>query len=65
MLPCFEKILPLVCGVLYIGLWRCWGPVTPPSSIVEVLIKEAEIDIFNVRQVEHDIIKRFASLSLA
>ena len=43
MLPCFEKILPLVCGVLYIGLWRCWGPVTPPSSIVEVLIKRRKL----------------------
>ena len=63
MLPCFEQILPLVCGVLYIGLWRCWGPVTPPSSIVEVLLKRAEIAILNARQVEYDIIKHFASLS--
>ena len=53
MLPCFEKILPLVCDVLYKMRYILW--------VVALL---GACDATQVAtQVEYDMIKHFASLS--
>ena len=66
MLPCFEKILPLVCDVLYKMSYILWVVAllgACDATYCRSSHKKAEIAIFNARQVEYDIIKHFASLS--
>ena len=68
MLPYFEKILPLVCDVLYKMRYILWVVALLGACDVTIYYcrsshKKAKIDIFNATQVEYDIIKHFASLS--